>query len=96
MLVAIDEYNALYWRTQYSYYVTNKKMHTLEPHELRLAAGMRLLERPGSALQNGVVVAASSHSIGAADSLTVPRQMGGIFEVCDHVQIKSFIAFWML
>jgi small subunit ribosomal protein S29 len=85
VLLAVDDYNALYWRTGYGTSVPGSAAgrRELKVEELRLASSMRLLARKD--LGNAAVVAAVGDSIGvpahvteqvvqaAGEKLVVPR-----------------------
>ncbi|PSC69955.1 28S ribosomal mitochondrial [Micractinium conductrix] len=71
VLLAVDDYNALYSRTGYYESVHNFHRRQLAPEELRLARGFRLLEQPPPA--NGVAITAPTLGQTISASLRLPR-----------------------
>jgi small subunit ribosomal protein S29 len=75
-LVAIDDYNALYWRTGYHEPMHAHYRRPIAPCELPLAAGLRVLAAPPAPGAGGVAVAALSYSGGVSPALRLPRAPG--------------------
>ena len=63
VLAAVDEYNALFSRTEYMEAVSDVELAGIPPHHLRLAAALRWLEHPAPV--RGGVLCATSASVGA-------------------------------
>lgn len=70
VLLAVDDYNALYHRTEFGEAIHPLHRRLLRPEELRLAAGFRLLEQP--APRRGLAIAAPTHGAGLPADLAVP------------------------
>jgi small subunit ribosomal protein S29 len=75
-LVAIDDYNALYWRTGYHEPMHAHYRRPISPCELPLAAGLRVLAAPPAPGAGGVAVVAPSYSGGVSPALRLPRAPG--------------------
>ena len=71
VLIAVDEYNALFSRTGFVEAVSDKHLAGIPPHHLRLAAAMRWLEHPAPA-RGGVLCAASGSTAARAVALPNP------------------------
>lgn len=79
VLIAVDDWNALYWRTSYFEWENNKKRVRINAGEVRLVAAVRQLiegpELPRS--DDGVpgccrVICAMTHGSSIKESLRVP------------------------
>lgn len=73
-LIAVDDYNALYWQTGYFESVHNFHRRQLAPDELRLVRAFRVLEQAAPA--NGVAVAAPSMGQTISPRLRLPLPKG--------------------
>lgn len=74
VLLAVDDYNALYHRTEFGEAVHPLYRRPLRPDELRLVAGFRLMEQ--SAPKRGLVVTAPTNGAGLPLDLAVPLPKG--------------------
>jgi hypothetical protein len=73
-LIAVDDYNALYWQTGYYEAVHNFHRRQLAPDELRLVRAFRVLEQEAPA--NGVAVAAPTMGQTISPRLRLPLPKG--------------------
>lgn len=69
VMLAVDRYNALYAPSHYGQTVGEHQRRMLQPSELRLACGLRLLE--SAAPSNGVSIAAMARSDGVSRKIPV-------------------------
>ena len=60
VLIAIDDYQALYTPSQYGEWLSQHHRRVVPPEEVRLANAMRVLEQPP--LANGLVIAAAQRA----------------------------------
>lgn len=89
-MIAVDDWNALYWRTSYFEWLNNKKRVRIDAGQVRLVAAVRqLLEGPEpAAAEEGVpaccrVLAAVTHGSSISESLAVPFPRGSKWKVSE-------------
>jgi len=94
VMVALDDYNALYSHTGYYEAVTFKKRRMIKPGELRLASALRMLEH--EPITNGVCIAAPTYSSALSPKLQIPYQKGSMFQVpvLNEVELEQMAQFY--
>ena len=87
-MLAVDDWNALYWRTAYHEWLSNKHRKRVDGGEVRLVAALReLLEGPppprcGDGVAPCVrLLAATSRGSSISESLRVPRPQRSLYPV---------------
>ena len=87
-MIAVDDWNALYWRTSYHEWLNNKKRVRIDAGQVRLVAAVRqLLEGPElPPFDEGVpagcrILAAVTRGSSISESLAVPYPPGSMWKV---------------
>lgn len=73
VLFVVDNYNSLYWTTDYGVALSPRHRRLLKVEELPLATGFRLLEQGTG---NAAVVCGMSHSARVSPKMQIPLQHG--------------------
>ena len=88
VMIAVDGWNALYWRTGYHEWLNNKHRRRVDAADVRLVAALRRLMEgpPPPPPDEGVapcvrLLAAMSRGSSISESLHVPRPLGSVGEV---------------
>jgi len=85
VMIAVDDWNALYWRTAYHEWLNNKHRKRVEADDVRLVAALRgIMEGPPPPpSDDGVepclrLLAATSRGSSISESLRVPRPQSSL------------------
>ena len=85
VMIAVDDWNALYWRTAYHEWLNNKHRKRVDADDVRLVAALRALMEgpPPPPSADGVapclrLLGATSRGSSISESLRVPRPQGSL------------------
>ena len=99
VMIAVDDWNALYWRTGYHEWMNNKHRKRVDAAEVRLVAALRRLMEgpPPPPSDEGVapcvrLMAAMSRGSSISESLHVPRPRDSVYEVSSVVTRSGYDA----